>query len=59
MNGPTVASVSDTAGLTWHERAVAGCSGALIYQYYAIAPNALSGDTITVNFAGTAGSYAP
>ena len=52
-NSTTVSSISDTAGLTWQERAVAGGSGALLYQYYAIAPNALSADTITVNFAGT------
>ena len=53
-NGPAIASISDTAGLTWHERAVAGSSGSQIYQYYAIAPNALAADSITVNFAGTA-----
>ena len=52
-NGTTVSSISDTAGLTWHEEAVAGTAGDLIYQYYAIAPTALSADTITVNFAGT------
>ena len=57
-NGPAIASISDTAGLTWHERAVAGSSGSQIYQYYAIAPNALSADSITVNFAGTAAYYA-
>ena len=56
-NGSTVASVSDTAGLTWHERAVAGSGSNLIYQYYAIAPEALSADTITVNFTGAI-SYA-
>ena len=52
-NGPAIASISDTAGLTWHERAVAGSSGSQIYQYYAIAPNALAADSITVDFAGT------
>ena len=57
-NGPAIASISDTAGLTWHERAVAGSSGSQIYQYYAIAPNALAADSITVNFAGTAGYHA-
>jgi hypothetical protein len=53
VNGPTVASVSDTAGLTWQERAVTGISGQLLYQYYAIAPHALSVDTITANFTAT------
>ena len=49
-NGSAIASVSDTAGLTWQERAVAGTSPYPIYQYYAIAPHALSADSITVNF---------
>ena len=52
-NGTSVSSVSDTDGLTWHEKAVAGTAGNLIYQYYAVAPTALSADTITVTFAGT------
>ena len=54
QNGTTVSSVSDTAGLVWHQRAVAGTAPFTIYEYYAIAPNALSADAITVNFAGTA-----
>ena len=57
QNGANVNSVSDTTGLTWHQRAVAGAAGQTIYEYYAIAPNALSSDVITVNFTGTA-SYA-
>ena len=52
-NGTTVSSVSDTAGLTWHQEAVAGTGPYLIYQYYAIAPTALSADAITVNFTGS------
>ncbi len=56
-NGTTVSSVSDTDGLTWYQRAVAGTGSRHIYEYYAIAPNALSADAITVNFSGTA-SYA-
>ena len=57
-NGTTAASVSDTAGLTWQLKAVAGNSSNdnLIYQYYAISPNALSADVITVNYAGGATS---
>ncbi len=54
QNGTTVSSVSDTADLVWHQRAVAGSGSDTIYEYYAIAPNALSADAITVNFAGTA-----
>ena len=57
QNGTTVSSVSDAAGLIWHQRAVAGTGLNTIYEYYAIAPNALSTDAITVNFTGTA-SYA-
>jgi hypothetical protein len=53
-NGTTVGSVSDAAGLTWNLQAVAGTGGDLLYQYYAVAPNALSADAISVNFAGTA-----
>ena len=53
-NGTTVSSISDTAGLTWQEKAVAGTGNDLIYQYYAISPNALSADAITVNFTGGA-----
>ena len=56
-NGTTVGVISDTAGLTWHMRAVAGSSPNLIYEYYAIAPTALAGDVITVGFSGAA-SYA-
>ena len=55
QNGTTVNTVSDTAGLVWHQRAVAGTPPFLIYEYYAIAPTALSADAITVNFAGTPG----
>jgi len=54
QNGTTVSSVSDTADLTWNVRAVAGTGPYTIYEYYAIAPNALSADAITVDFAGTA-----
>ena len=57
QNGTAVSSVSDVAGLNWHQRAVAGTAGQTIYEYYAIAANALSADVITVNFAGAA-SYA-
>ena len=55
QNGTAVSSVSDVAGLSWHQRAVAGTAGQTIYEYYAIAANALSADVITVNFAGAAG----
>ena len=54
QNGTSVSSVSDAAGLIWHQRAVAGSGPQTIYEYYAIAANALSADAITVNFAGTA-----
>src|SRR6202043_3000332 len=54
QNGTTVGSVSDAAGLIWHQRAVAGTAPYTIYEYYAIAPTALSADAITVNFTGTA-----
>src|SRR4029077_20110557 len=54
QNGTTVSSVSDTAGLVWHQRAVAGTGSQTIYEYYAIAANAVAADTITVNFTGTA-----
>jgi autotransporter passenger strand-loop-strand repeat protein len=53
QNHSTVASVTDTAGLTWHLRAVAGTSPNTIYEYYAIAPSAVSNDVVTVNFAGS------
>jgi hypothetical protein len=57
QNGASVSSVTDVAGLVWHQRAVAGTAGQTIYEYYAIAPSALSSDAITVYFAGAA-SYA-
>ena len=50
QSGATVNSVSDAAGLTWHQRAVAGSGSNTIYEYYAIASNALSADAITVEF---------
>ena len=53
QNGTTVTSVSDTAGLTWHQRAVLDPASNPSYEYYAIAPNVLSGDTIDVNYAKT------
>ena len=58
-NGATVSSVSDTVGLTWHEEAVTGATSTdnLIYQYYAIAPTALSSDAITVSFTGGGANY--
>ena len=52
-NGSAVASVSDTAGLTWQLHAVAGSGSALLYQYYAIAKSVLSADAVTVNFTGS------
>lgn len=52
QNGSSVASVSDADGLNWQQRAVAGAGSQTIYEYYAIAPAALSGDAITVNFNG-------
>ena len=57
QNGASVSAVSDTAGLIWHQRAMAGSGSSTIYEYYAIAANALTADAITVSFAGTA-SYA-
>ena len=57
QNGASVSAVSDTAGLIWHQRAIAGSGSSTIYEYYAIAANALTADAITVSFAGTA-SYA-
>jgi hypothetical protein len=54
QNGTSVSSVTDAAGLIWHQRAVAGTAGQTIYEYYAIAANALSSDAIIVNFAGAA-----
>ncbi len=54
QNGTTVNTISDTADLTWNLRAVAGTGSDTIYEYYAIAPNVLSADAITVNFTGTA-----
>jgi large repetitive protein len=54
QNGSSVSTVTDTAGLTWHQRAVTGSAGQTISEYYAIAPNALSGDSITVTTAGAA-----
>ena len=53
QNGSTGSTVSDAAGLTWNVRAVAGGARQTIAEYYAVAPNALSGDVITVNFGGT------
>ena len=54
QNSASVSSVTDTAGLVWHQRAVTGTGVQTIYEYYAIAANALSSDVITVNFAGAA-----
>jgi large repetitive protein len=54
QNGSSVNTVTDTAGLTWHQRAVTGSGSQTISEYYAIAPNALSGDSITVATAGAA-----
>jgi hypothetical protein len=55
QNDSSVASVSDAAGLTWHQRAMSTVSGVgsdTIYEYYAIAPTALSADAISVSFKG-------
>ena len=43
--------ISDTAGLTWNERAIGGPAGGgnfITEEWYAIAPSSLSGDAITV-----------
>jgi hypothetical protein len=54
VNDTTITSVFG-GGLTWNLRAQNGASGFPIYEWYAIAPSPLSGVTITVNFAGSAG----
>lgn len=43
-----VTGISDTAGLTWTKRAVAGAGSLNIAYYYAIASSTLSSDVITV-----------
>ena len=47
-----IPSVSDAAGHTWSQRAVAASTGDPLYEFWAIAPSALSGDTITVATTG-------
>ena len=56
-NGTSVNSVSDTDGLTWHQRAIAGTAPNLLYEYYALATGSLSADTITVSFTGGGANY--
>jgi uncharacterized glyoxalase superfamily protein PhnB len=51
LQGGTI-SVADSANLIWHQRAVVGNGPYSVYEYYAIAPTALSNDTITVNLIG-------
>src|SRR5579871_1089137 len=46
-----IASVSDTAGLTWHSRSNGAASG--VQMYWALAASALSGDVITVTYAAS------
>ncbi len=49
-----VSSITDVAGLTWHKRVDANVPGGAgdfyIFEYYAVAPSALSSDVITVTF---------
>lgn len=53
-NNGTVSSVSDTAGLTWTQRATTNLSGTqFLFIYRAVSAGALSADSITVTMAGT------
>lgn len=54
-NTGAATSISDTAGLSWHKRTsvIYNTSTAIIEEYYAVAPGALSGDIITVSWAST------
>ena len=47
-------TISDTAGLTWHTRSVAGSPPSALVVYYAIAPSALSSDSIKAQLSATA-----
>ncbi len=53
----TVSSISDTANLSWKFRAHAVISNTFdLEEWYAISPNALSSDSIQVNYSGGGGS---
>jgi hypothetical protein len=48
--GTTSYTVSDAAGLAWHVRSIGGSPPAAYATYYAVAPNALSSDSIRATF---------
>lgn len=48
--------ISDTASLTWTLRAAVAPTGAFLYSWYAIAPNKLTADVITITL-GTANLF--
>lgn len=53
----SVTGVTDTAGLTWHQRSTKALSGGGMAVWYAIAADPLDGDAITIQFAnGLSGS---
>lgn len=62
INGGTVTSISDTAGLTWTRRAAGGGGQFGTEEWYAISSGALSSDIITINQSGggyiAAGAFA-
>jgi hypothetical protein len=54
-NAGPVTSISDTAGLTWAKRTSGGdgTTSKVIEEWFAVAPNALTSDSITVNTTGS------
>lgn len=53
VGGTPAITVSDTAGLTWTQRAVIDPLGFIpIYEWYAISPGTLSGDVISITWSG-------
>lgn len=53
INGGTVTSITDTAGLSWQQRAISNSAGLDNETWWALAPSALSGAVITVNMTPT------
>lgn len=57
-SGTPALTISDTAGLTWTQRAVTDPLGFIpVYEYYAVSTGTLSGDVITITFGASTSSF--
>ena len=54
--GSSLTGISDTAGLTWYQRFSAPNDGRTLIVEYAIAPTALSSDTVSITWSGGTGN---